>query len=140
RGDHLRSVIRPRLDAGDWVLSDRFTDSTMAYQGYGHGLGSAAIARLQALVLGDFIPDLTLILDVPVDVGLARATSGRRGEDRYLDMGRTFHENVRQGFLDIAENDPELCILLDGTVSAETLFLRICAALNERFGMKISPV
>ena len=139
RRNHLQSIIHPRLEAGDWVLSDRFADSTLAYQGYGHGLGQDAIARLYGLAVGDFTPDLTLILDVPVELGLARATSGRRSEDRYLDMGRAFHENVRQGFLDIADNHPERCILLDGAVSSETLFLQICAALNERFGMKISP-
>ncbi len=77
RRDHLRGVVLPDLEAGHWVLSDRFADSTMAYQGYGHGLGRGAIEALHALVVGDFAPDLTLILDLPVDLGLERALARR---------------------------------------------------------------
>ncbi|MHA1154414.1 MAG: dTMP kinase, partial [Alphaproteobacteria bacterium] len=101
RREHLRGVVRPSLEAGQWVLCDRFADSTMAYQGYGHGLGRAAIEQLYALAVGDFAPDLTFILDVPVDLGLERATSSRRGEDRYLDLDPAFHERVRYGYREI---------------------------------------
>ena len=138
RGDHLRSVIRPRLDAGDWVLSDRFTDSTMAYQGHGHGLGRAAIARLQALVLGDFSPDLTLILDVPVDVGLARAASRNDGEDRYERLGHGFHERLREAYRDIAVQEPERCALIDAADEVEAVHAAVKAEAARRLGVALS--
>ncbi len=137
RRDHLRGVIVPDLEAGHWVLSDRFADSTMAYQGYGHGLGRDAVEALHALVVGDLAPDLTLILDLPVALGLERATSRRRAEDRYLDMGHEFHERVRQGFLEIARLEPERCVVIDGAERVESIFSRVYSAVNERFSMSL---
>jgi dTMP kinase len=130
RREHLRSVVRPSLEAGQWVLSDRFADSTMAYQGYGHGLGRTAIERLYALAVGDFAPDLTLILDVPVELGLERALARRDGEDRYEGLGVEFHQRLRQGFLEIAEREPTRCALIDagGDVAAVQAAIRACVA------------
>jgi len=130
RRDHLRSVVVPDLEAGHWVLSDRFADSTMAYQGYGHGLGRDAIEALHALVVGDFAPDLTLILDLPVELGLERALARRDGEDRYEGLDRAFHARLRQGFREIAGRAPERCALIDasGEVDAVQEAVRACVA------------
>ena len=130
RRDHLRSVVLPDLEAGHWVLSDRFADSTMAYQGYGHGLGRDAIEALHALVVGDFAPDLTLILDLPVELGLERALARRDGEDRYEGLDRAFHARLRQGFREIAGRAPERCALIDasGEVDAVQAAIRACVA------------
>ncbi|MCH6586923.1 MAG: dTMP kinase [Proteobacteria bacterium] len=130
RRDHLRSVVVPDLEAGHWVLSDRFADSTMAYQGYGHGLGREAIEALHALVVGDFAPDLTLILDLPVELGLERALARRNSEDRYEGLDRAFHERLRQGFREIAGRAPERCALIDasGEVDAVQEAVRACVA------------
>ena len=130
RRDHLRGVVLPDLEAGYWVLSDRFADSTMAYQGYGHGLGREAIETLHALVVGDFAPDLTLILDLPVELGLERALARRNNEDRYEGLDRAFHERLRQGFREIAGRAPERCALIDasGEVDAVQEAVRACVA------------
>ena len=130
RRDHLRGVVLPDLEAGHWVLSDRFADSTMAYQGYGHGLGREAIETLHALVVGDFAPDLTLILDLPVELGLERALARRNNEDRYEGLDRAFHERLRQGFREIAGRAPERCALIDasGEVDAVQEAVRACVA------------
>ena len=130
RRDHLRGVVLSDLEAGHWVLSDRFADSTMAYQGYGHGLGREAIEALHALVVGDFAPDLTLILDLPVELGLERALARRNSEDRYEGLDRAFHERLRQGFREIAGRAPERCALIDasGEVDAVQEAVRACVA------------
>ncbi|MEN8205073.1 MAG: dTMP kinase [Pseudomonadota bacterium] len=101
RAEHLARVIRPALEKGQWVLCDRFTDATYAYQGGGRGIDTGVIARLEALVQGDFRPDITLLLDVPVEVGLARA--GERGKlDRFEQEKVEFFERVRLAYLDMA--------------------------------------
>ena len=101
RAEHLARVIKPAMEAGQWVLCDRFTDATWAYQGGGRGLDAGKIARLEDLVQGDFRPDLTLLLDVPVEIGLERA--GKRGKlDRFEQETVDFFERVRQAYLDMA--------------------------------------
>ena len=101
RAEHLAKVVRPALETGRWVLCDRFTDATYAYQGGGRGINTDIIARLENLVQGDFRPDLTLLLDVPVEVGLARA--GKRGAlDRFEQEQVGFFERVRQCYLGMA--------------------------------------
>ena len=117
RRAHLVDTVWPALDRGVWVISDRFADSSMAYQGVGLGLGREPIETLYRLAIGDFQPDLTIILDLPVAVGLARVE--RRGvgqHQRYERMDRAFHERLRQGFLDIAAREPDRCRLIDGTM------------------------
>lgn len=132
RRAHVKATIAPALAAGTWVVSDRFADSTMAYQGYGHGLGREAIAALHRLVVGDFAPDLTFILDLPVDVGLARATAAARGEDRYERMDHGFHERLRAGFLDIAGREPQRCVVIDAGDTVEAVAEAVRAAVQER--------
>ena len=101
RAEHLARVIRPALEKGQWVLCDRFTDATYAYQGGGRGIDTGVIARLEALVQGDFRPDVTLLLDVPVEIGLARANQ-RSSPDRFEQEQVEFFERVRQAYLGMA--------------------------------------
>jgi dTMP kinase len=139
RRDHVERTIRPALDAGSWVLCDRFSDSTMAYQGYGQGLARDWIESLHRVVLGEFNPALTLILDLPVEQGLVRARdrSGAAGEDRYERMGLGFHERLRAGFLDIAVREPARCVIVDATRSVEEVSAAIRAAVRERLGLSL---
>lgn len=130
RRDHLRATVWPALEAGRWVVCDRFLDSTVAYQGYGHGLGVAEVESLQTLVLGDFVPDLTFVLDLPVEAGLARA-AGRGGtEDRYERMDRGFHERLRHGYLDIARRHHHRCVVIDATQAAEAVHEQIMSVVD----------
>jgi dTMP kinase len=134
RRDHLRSTVWPALKRGAWVISDRFADSTVAYQGYGHGLDRAMLDRLYDIAVGDFHPDLTLILDLPVDLGLGRAAARRGSETRYEDLPADFHDRVRRGFLAIAAADPGRCIVIDATRDIETVAAAIAEATRERLG------
>lgn len=113
REEHLARTVRPALERGDWVISDRFVDSTMAYQGVAQKLGAEFINELKALVVGDDMPALTLILDLAPETGLARAGRRAGGEDRYERMDKAFHRTLRQAFLDIAKNDPQRCVVID---------------------------
>ena len=135
RRDHLERTVWPALEAGHWVICDRFFDSTMAYQGYGLGLGRELIATLQGAALGDFRPDLTLILDLPVEDGLARAAARRGGEDRYERMDIAFHHRLRDGFLDIAAREPERCAIIDAAHPVETVQAAIMDCVTHRLGV-----
>ncbi len=134
RRDHIRATLGPALARGDWVVCDRFVDSTMAYQGYAQGLGREAVERLAALVVGDLRPDLTLILDLPPETGLARACarSAAGGDDRYERMGAAFHGRLREAFLDIARRAPERCVVIDATADPDTVERAILAAVEAR--------
>jgi dTMP kinase len=134
RRDHLRSTVWPALQRGTWVISDRFADSTRAYQGYGHGLDLAMLARLHDVTIGSFQPDLTLILDLPIDVGLARAAARRGTETRYESLPRDFHERVHEGFLTIAKTEPARCAIIDASADIETIAAAIARVVSERFG------
>jgi dTMP kinase len=131
RRAHLVETVWPALERGTWVVSDRFADSTMAYQGYGMGLDREMIVRLYDLTVGDFAPDLTLILDLPVAEGLARAAA-RGGADRYERMGSDFHERLRAGYLDIARRTPERCLVIDATGIADAVAQSVHQAVAER--------
>ena len=112
RAQHLQQVIRPALARGSVVLCDRFTDATYAYQGGGRGLSTARIAQLERFVQGELRPDLTLIFDLPVEVGLARAAA--RGRlDRFEQEQRSFFESVRHAYLARAEQSPQRYRVLD---------------------------
>ena len=113
RAQHVAQVIRPALEAGTWVISDRFTSSSYAYQGGGRGLDNAAIAWLETFVQDDLRPDVTLLLDTPVDVGLARMRSRGEPEDRIEHEGRPFFERVRAHFLAQVAAVPQRFIVLD---------------------------
>ena len=135
RSDHIRRTIRPSLKAGRWVCCDRFADSTMAYQGYGYGVDREFIARLASVVLGELRPDLTLVFDLPVAQGLARAANRTGHEDRYEKMDRKFHEALRRGFLDIAAKDPQRCVVIDSSGDELTTWKRVHAAIRDRVGV-----
>lgn len=131
RTDHWHRLIRPALDRGQWVVCDRFADSTLAYQGYGLGVDPGQLVALHRTVLDVARPDVTLILDLPASAGLARALARGR-TDRYEAMDAEFHERLRQGFLTIAEVEPERCAVIDGTAPPETVHDRILAEVLRR--------
>lgn len=137
RHEHLQKVILPALEQGQWVLCDRFADSTMAYQGYGHGMDREIIRRLHRLVVDDVSPDLTLIFDMPVELGLERAGSRGEGEDRYERMGFDFHQRLRDGFLEIARKDPGRCILIDATGDIGAVAMAVAAEVADRLKVGI---
>lgn len=132
RRDHLRATIWPALREGKWVLSDRFADSTFAYQGYGHGIDIELLRRLYDIAVGDFRPDLTLLLDLPVEAGLARAQARRGREVRYESLPRDFHERVRAGFRAIAAAEPRRCVVIDASVAPGTVAQAVAHAVAER--------
>lgn len=132
RREHLRAVVWPELARGAWVLSDRFADSTLAYQGYGHGVDRAFIGALYTRVVGDFRPDLTIVLDVPVEEGLRRAGHRGGGENRYERMDRGFHERLRTGFLEIAQAEPGRCVVVDATREPDKVAEDILKTVRER--------
>jgi dTMP kinase len=133
RREHVVRSIRPMLEAGAWVICDRFADSTLAYQGAGQGLAYETWARLCDLTLDGLQPDLTLILDLPVEAGLARA-AGRSAADRYEKLGTDFHARIRAGFRDIARREPSRCIVLDAARDAESVYAAIIETLRQRLG------
>ena len=135
RSDHIRRTIRPALKAGRWVCCDRFSDSTMAYQGYGHGIDRSFIARLADAVLGDLRPDLTLVFDLPVEQGLMRAAARAGHEDRYEKMDRQFHEALRRGYLEIAAGNPQRYVVIDASGDESTTWRRVSAAIRDRLGV-----
>lgn len=139
---HIEKVIQPALDSGHIVICDRFTDSTFAYQGYGRGLDIDKIKAIEKMSVGDFKPDMTFVLDLDARTGLAR--SGKRlaeqkgyesTEDRFERMDVTFHETLREGFLEIARQDPKRCIVLDAAQSADAVFDTLKAAVLENMSI-----
>ncbi|WP_050626504.1 dTMP kinase [Bradyrhizobium viridifuturi] len=133
RDDHVRTVILPALNQGIWVLCDRFFDSTRAYQGQLGQVSPELVNAMQRVTIGDLKPDLTFILDVPVEVGLQRAAA-RRGTataDRFEAEGIKFHQDLRDAYRRIAAEDPERCVLIDATPDPDTVTATIWAALRE---------
>lgn len=130
---HVEKKIRPALEAGKIVICDRFTDSTRAYQGAGLGVDTGWIEALKDLATDGLEPDLTLILDIDARAGMARATRRRGGDpaqDRYEDSGIAFHERLRQGYLDIARNNPERCQVIDAARPEDEVFADIWKAAS----------
>jgi dTMP kinase len=136
RREHVAKVIRPFLDAGGWVVCDRFADSTLAYQG-AQGLPREVWSRLAEVALEGFAPDLTLVLDLQPEAGMARAAA-RSGADRYERMGTDFHAAVREGFLAIAAAEPSRCVLLDAAQGPDAVEVAIRAALHGRLGVALA--
>ena len=120
RADHVERLIRPALGAGRWVLCDRFTDSTRVYQGATGGVDAGLIRALERVAVGETRPDLTIILDVPAEVGLRRAASRSGGgtPDRFEGDDLGVHEARRQAFLDIAGREPQRCVVIDDKLPA----------------------
>jgi dTMP kinase len=138
RRDHLAEVIEPALARGEWVVCDRFSDSTLAYQGYGRGLPAADIAMLHRFALDDFAPDLTVILDLPVEIGLARVAA-RTAADRFERLDPAFHERVRRGFRQIAAAEPARCVLIDAIPAPAVVHGAVLAAVAKRLGVSLAP-
>ncbi|HEY3813819.1 MAG TPA: dTMP kinase [Caulobacteraceae bacterium] len=124
RADHLERVIRPALEHGAWVVSDRFADSSRAYQGAGGGADPDLIERIDRGVVGLDQPDLTLIFDLPVETGLKRAMA-RGGDARFEAKGLGFHQRLRDGFLEIAAMHPDRCAVIDAAADPEAVAERV---------------
>jgi dTMP kinase len=134
---HLTAMVWPALAQGTWVVSDRFADSTLAYQGSAGGVPRADLEALHRIIAGDFAPDLTLILDLPIDLGLARAAARAGAETRFERKDRAFHEKLRQGFLDIAAREPQRCVMIDATGDVDAVHQAVLAAVRERLTSKV---
>ena len=133
RGDHVRNTIEPALAQGVWVICDRFIDSTRVYQGALGHLDPRFIRALERVTVGDLKPDLTFILDVPVEIGLQRAAV-RRGKgvpDRFEGEDVKFHQDLREAYRQIAAEDPRRCVLVDATASPDAVSARIWTALRD---------
>lgn len=132
RRDHVLRTIRPALARGDWVISDRFADSTRAYQGAGLGVPAEAIEATIALATDGLEPDLTIILDLPVADGLARAGARPDAAQRYERMSLAMHERIRAHFLAIAKAEPVRCVVIDARGDEAEVARRIEGAVAER--------
>lgn len=145
RREHLVHKIWPAMEKGQWVISDRFADSTRAFQGYGHGLDMGLIENLYTLVAGKFQPDLTFILDIDPETGLARSArqnatttnANESTEDRFERMGLPFHARLRKGFLDIAGKFPDRCQLIDASQPVNVVHGRMLEVISRRFGLQV---
>jgi dTMP kinase len=134
RAEHVATVLEPALAAGRWVVSDRYAASTIAYQGYGQGLDPAALEELVRWATGGLVADLSILVDVSIEVAAARlASSGRAGADRLERMGQAFARRVRQGFLDQAATDRPHWLVVDGTMEATALTAHIVASVRDRW-------
>jgi dTMP kinase len=140
RYDHLETLIRPALAAGKWVVCDRFFDSTYVYQGIAKGIGGAWLQQLYTLLYGTIEPDVTLLLDIDPEKGLARAMARNGDETRFEGMDKTFHAALRAGFLARARECESRFAVIDAAHDAVTVHRHIIEALNQRFGLALAPV
>ena len=133
RDDHVRTVIQPALSQGTWVLCDRFFDSTRAYQGRLGQVSPGVLNAMQRVTIGDLKPDLTIILDIPVEVGMQRAAV-RRGKgtpDRFEAEDLQFHQDLREAYKQIAAEDPQRCVLIDANADADAVAAQVWKALRD---------
>jgi dTMP kinase len=135
RDDHVHAVIKPALDQGIWVLCDRFFDSTRAYQGRLGKVDPGVLNAMQRVTIGDLKPDLTIILDVPVDIGMQRAAvrRGAGAPDRFEAEDVKFHEGLRDAYRQIAAAEPERCVLIDADAAAGVVAAAVWTAVRDRF-------
>lgn len=135
RDDHVRTVIQPALNQGIWVLCDRFSDSTRVYQGRVGNVASGLLNAMERVTIGDLKPDLTIILDVPVEIGLKRAAArrGNAAPDRFESEDVKFHQNLRDAYREIAAAEPARCVLIDASGDANTVAAAVWTALRDRF-------
>lgn len=135
RAQHVRGTILPALKAGRWILCDRFADATVAYQGFGRGLDTRFIGSLNAFSAFSLTPDMTILLDLPVGIGLERArrraadTRPETAEDRFEQEDRAFHERIREGYLTLAAGEPQRFRIIDGGADIETVHREIGSRL-----------
>ena len=132
RAHHVETELRPKLAAGQHVLCDRYVDSSIAYQGTGRTLSTAEVARLSRWATEDLVPDLTVLLDIDPAIGLARAGGGTSGPDRLEREQADFHQRVRAGFLQLAQQNPARYLVLDATRPAAELAAEIAAEVSGR--------
>jgi dTMP kinase len=134
RNDHIECTISPALDAGHWVVSDRFADSTRVYQGMLGEVDARLIKALERVSVGDLRADLTLVLDVPVEIGLKRAAGRRKGSDpdRFEAETVEFHEQLRQAYLTLAASEPQRCVIIDASAPKMTVAKQIWQAVKTR--------
>src|SRR6185369_14423679 len=142
RDDHLTTLIRPALEQGKWVVCDRFADSTRIYQGVAGKVDPLAIKAMERIIVGETKPDLTFILDVPAKEGMRRAAA-RRGKgdaDRFEAETLAFHEKLRDGFLTLAANEPDRCVLIDATMAKEEVAEQIWRVVTKRLDPATAPI
>jgi dTMP kinase len=142
RDDHLNALIRPTLQKGIWVVCDRFADSTRIYQGVAGQADARTIRAMERIVVGDTKPDLTLILDVPAKEGMRRANA-RRGEtdaDRFEAETLAFHEKLRDGFLTLAANEPDRCVVIDATMPKDQVAEQIWRVVVKKLDPATAPI
>lgn len=133
RAEHLAKTVKPALDAGKWVISDRYADSTIAYQGYGQGVDLKTLYKMHDVATDNFWPDLTIILDGhELDRANAREQENTDKEDRYERMGDDFHQKLRQSFLDIAKNNPDRCVVVSAAGTIDEVADRVWDSVSKR--------
>ncbi|PID65720.1 MAG: dTMP kinase [Gammaproteobacteria bacterium] len=132
RAEHIETVIRPKIKDGDWVICSRFSDATMAYQGYARGVDLQKIQAVAEVVHGDFNPDLSLFLDLPAEVAARRRLERGESSDRFEGENMAFMKAVRQGYLSIAQNEPTRCKIIDAKQTVEQMSAAIWQAVNNR--------
>lgn len=143
RAQHVREAVLPALGSGTWVLCDRFTDATLAYQGFGRGLDADFIRTLNDFSACSLTPDRTFLLDLPVETGLARARKRAAGvrpeaaEDRFEQEELAFHGRIREGYLALAAREPERFVIIDGTANIEDVHREVCRHLAELLSNEI---
>ena len=142
RDDHVSQTIRPALERGKWVVSDRFADSTRVYQGVLSNVDTRIIARLELLTVGDTRPDLTFVLDVPAEIGLERAARrrGNRAGDRFEAEALDFHKKLREAYLELAAREPERCAVIDAAAAPEAVADAVWAVVNARLHPAEAPL
>lgn len=137
RADHIAAVIRPALARGEWVICDRFSDSTRVYQGAAGALPLSSIETLEELVVAEMRPDLTILLDLPAETGLARARARSSSADSYENRGTDYHQRLRTGFVALARSDPARVALIDGTSDIDTIAAAVRAVTAARLGVSL---
>lgn len=136
RADLVQKRIVPQLESGTWVLCDRFTDSTIAYQGFGHELGYKNIEELNHFTVGMLQPDLTFIFQMKPELGLARTTRREQGEDRYERFEITFHRRVVEGYAEILKRNPDRCVAINALLDIDMISEHIFEEVQTRFRLK----
>ena len=133
RSSHLKTTIIPKLESGGWVICDRFCDSTLVYQGYAGKVNLETIHSLNKIIVNDFVPDYTIIIDVPVDIGLSRASKRGNMDNRYEKMDFQFHEKIRNGFLELAKTNLDRYAIVNGELSENEIEKCILDKIEKKF-------